>query len=313
MAHRQWLRSLKLTIKGKSSSVAITDLAIEFDVTKGIGSKPNPATIKVTNLSKDTRNRLGRELDELELEAGYEGGAIDIIYKGYVRDVVSTHGQRWSTGKNEKKEGGGKSAGTKPEADIVTTITCGDGDKAYKEGICSKTFPASTKPKEIVDYLSGEMPGTTKGKIKGLDDLPAYKRPVTVFGSTADELDKLGREHKFYWSIQDGQFEAVKNDQSHNETIKLNKDSGMIGFPSVTDKGIELVALLNPKIKPGRIIDVESGFIDQGNQQQRGSTDDGGGLFRVSECQFTGGNRKNDYYVKIKALRVQGKKVVDEK
>lgn len=88
----------------------------------------------------------------------------------------------------------------------------------------------------------------------------------------------------------------------------LSKDSGLIGTPDITDKGIKAKALINPSIAPGRRVDIQSDFLNEGRQY--GKTDNGGGLFRVADCQYTGSNMDNDYYVEFDGNRIQGKKVV---
>ncbi len=288
MSVRQWKRIIEVTVTGKAGSLKVGNLKIDFSVSKGIGSKQNTATIAIWNLTKSHRRQLGEEFDKIELKAGYEGGPLSVIFKGDIRDV--TH--------------------TKETADVKSEMECGDGDEAIGKGAVSKTFPAGTKPKAVVEYLQSEMPGTTKGEMKGIDDLPAYKRPVSLYGWAAREMDKLGREHGFYWSIQNGEVQAVKNDKVLSGTTVVSKETGMIGIPTVTDKGVKIKALLNPEIAPGRTIDVRSGFLDEESGKEKRKSDDGGGLFRVSEVTFSGTNRGEEFYVEAEANRIEGEKVV---
>jgi hypothetical protein len=285
---RQWKRVVRVKISGKGGSLTVDKLRIKFSVSKSIGSKQNTATISIWNLTKSHRKQLGEEFDKIELEAGYEGGEVSTIFKGDIRDV--TH--------------------TKETADVESAIECGDGDEGVNKGAVSKTFPKGTKPKDIVDYLVGEMPGASKGEMKGLDNLPAYKRPVSVYGWAARELDKLGREHGFYWSSQNGQIEAVKNDQHLSQTTVISRETGMIGIPEITDKGVKVKALLNPKVVPGHLIDVRSDFLDETSGKDKRASDEGGGTFRVSECTFSGDNRDVEFYVEAEGNRVEGGKVV---
>jgi hypothetical protein len=285
---RQWGRVAEVTVSGKAGTLTVRELKIDFSVSKGIGSKQNTATIAVWNLTKSHRKQLGEEFDTIELKVGYKSGALSTIFKGSIRDV--TH--------------------TKDTADVKSEMECGDGDEAFSKGAVSKTFPAGTKPKQIVDYLAGEMPGATKGETKGIDDLPAYKRPVSLFGWSWSEMDKIGREHGFYWSIQNGQIEAVKNDQTLQGTTIVSSETGMIGIPEITDKGVKIKALLNPNIAPGRQIDVRSDFLDEESGRDKRKTDEGGGIFRVSDVTFSGTNEGQDWYVEAEGSRVEGGKVV---
>ena len=288
MSVRQWIRVVEVTVTGKAGTLTVRDLKIDFSVSKGIGSKQNTATIAIWNLTASHRKQLGEEFDTIELKVGYRDDALATIFKGNIRDV--TH--------------------TKETADVKSEMECGDGDEAYSKGAVSKTFAAGTKPREIVEYLAGEMPGATKGEMKGLDDLPAYKRPVTLFGWSWSEMDKIGREQGLYWSIQNGQVEAMKSDQHLQGTTVLSSETGMLGIPEITDKGVKVKALLNPNVAPGRLIDVRSDFLDQESGRDKRKTDQGGGLFRVSDVTFSGTTRGDEFYVEAEGSRVEGGKVV---
>jgi hypothetical protein len=285
---RQWGRVVEVTISGKAGSLTVRDLKIDFDISKGIGSSQNEAKVSIWNLTKSHRKQLGDELDKIELKVGYKDGPLSTIFKGSIRD----------------------STDTKESPDIQSEIECGDGDEAIGKGSASKTFAKGTKPREIVDYLIGQLPGVSKGEMKGLDDLPAYKRPVTVFGYAAAELDKIGRQHRLYWSIQDGTAQVLKNDAVLPGVTLISSETGMIGVPQTNDKGITVKTLLNPEIAPGRQIDVRSDFLDEESGRDKRKTDEGGGIFRVSQVKFVGSNEGDDWYVEIEANRVEGGKVV---
>jgi len=291
---RKWRRIVRLTVSGKGGS-AIYEGAqspqdgfkIGFSVTKTIGSKQNTASITIWNLTRSRRNQIGEEFDQLKLEVGYEGSETSVLYEGDIRDV--TH--------------------EKSSPDVQTTIECGSGDKAIAKGKVSKTFPSGTKPKEIVKHLVKGMPGVELGDTKGLDELPATKRPVTVFGRSSDEMDTLGRQHGFYWSVQNKKVQAVKSDKHLGPSAVVSKETGMIGIPQETDKGVKFKMLLDPKIEPGRAVQVKSDFLDEGSGRDKRDTDAGGGMFRVSQAAFSGDTRADEFYVECEASRIQGDKV----
>jgi hypothetical protein len=293
---RLWKRIIRVTVSGKSGSATFDagqtpnpGLQISFNCSKSLGSKQNSGTVVITNLSKDRRNKLGEEYDELTLEFGYQGGPMTVLIKGNIRDV--TH--------------------AKTSPDITSTIEVGDGDKAVEKGAASKTFKAGTKPKEIVEYLRDQMPGLKKGKIKGLDDLPATKRPTTVYGYAYRELDTLGRQHSFYWSIQDGKFQAVKNDEHLGGDILISAETGMLGVPTPTDKGCKVTCLIIPGLAPGKTMKVMSEFIDtgKGKDNEKRSTDAGGGVFRIAAISYSGSSREDDCTAEVEGNRVAGDKV----
>lgn len=291
---RQFGRICRVTVEGKGGkAVFVGDqapdpgLQISFSTTKTLGSKQNSGTVTITNLSKARRNQLGDEFDKLTLEVGYKDAGYSVILKGDIRDV--TH--------------------AKTSPDVETTIEVGDGDKAVQTGSVSKTFPSGTKPKEIVEYLAKKLPGVEVGQIKGLDDLPKTKRPTTVYGRTYRELDEQGRQHGFYWSMQNGKFQALKNDESLGGSILISAETGMIGVAEPTDKGVKVKCLLNPAIEPGKTIKVKSGFLDESSGRDKRDSDDGGGEFRVASVSLQGSTRAEDWYCDVEANRIQQGKV----
>lgn len=291
---RLWQRIVKVTVSGSGGSAMFdgtqapqAGLKIGFSVSKSLGSTQNTGTVTITNLSKSRRNKLGEEYDKLELQVGYKDSGPSLLLKGAIRDASHT----------------------KDSPDIVSTIEVGDGDKGVNKGKASKTFKAGTKPKEIVDYLVKQMPDVEMGKTKGLDDLPAYKRPVTVFGHAFRELNELGRHHLFYWSIQNGKFEAMKNDQHLGDAVLVSQETGLIGVAEPTDKGVKFKMLIDTRVIPGRLVDVRSDFLDTKSGRDKRSSDDGGGKFRVATANFSGDSRDAPFYVEVEAHRVHGDKV----
>lgn len=285
---RLWKRVVEVTISGKGGSFSTRDLKIDFSCSFTIGSKQNTATISVWNLTKAHRKQLGEEFDKIELKVGYEGGKVETLFKGDIRDVTTT----------------------KETADVKSEMECGDGDEAINKTGVSKTFPKGTKPKEVVEHITGQMKGASKGEIKGLDDLPAYKRPVSIYGWAFREMDKLGREHGFYWSIQNGRVQAVKNDKTLGGATVISRETGMIGIPEVTDKGCKVKCLIQPGLEPGKEIDVRSDFLDEESGRDKRKSDDGGGIFRIASVSFSGTNRGEEFYAEVEGNRVEGGRVV---
>lgn len=248
------------------------DLKIGFSVSKGLSSTQNAATIKLWNLAERSRNALGKELDNVELEAGYlppnSGGNVGMIFKGSIRDV------------EHKRDG----------ADILTTLTCGDGDKAVREATIAKTYPAGTKVETVIEDIYAEMEkeGISRGEWKFPDEMPPFKRPYTVCGTCKRELDTLGRGRDFYWSLQNETMEIVPGDGYVGGVVLLSPQTGLIDTPTITDNGVKFKALLNPEIRPNRRVRIEAQTLEMNAEN---------GEYRVSECTFAGDNRQGDFTV----------------
>lgn len=288
---RQFLRKVKLTAKGDGGSLSINgddsslnDLKIEFSITKGISSTNNGATITIYNLKESSRNALGKELDDITLEAGYsppEGGSnVGVIFKGQIRDVEHT----------------------RRDVDIVTTLRCGEGDKATRNAVISKTYPAGTKVDAVLEdiYKEFEKEGVTRGEWKLPEKTPTFKRPYSVCGSCKREADTLSRGKDFYWSIQNGTMEVIAADGYIGGVAVLSAQTGLIDVPTITDNGVKIRALLNPEIRPNRRVRIESEVLEMNAQD---------GEYRVSEVTYSGDNREGDFSVAITGESIKGGKV----
>lgn len=287
-----YLRKVIVTLSGAGGGLSINanlmslhDLTVGFTVEKSVSGTPNTATISILNLAAGSRGKLKNEFDRVRLECGYMGqlgsrGNIGVIFDGFIRDV-----------KHAREEASG---------DISSTIECGDGDKGFRQGVIAKTWPAGTKPRDIVSDLHAAMPDVDIGTIDGLDDAQPYRRPVTMVGPVRRCMDQIARTHRLLWSVQDGALEVIPADGYIDDVVLLSKETGLVGVPTVTDNGVQVRALLNPQIRVNRVIEVRSETLDM---------NDAGGRFRVSGLTFTGDNRDGEFIADITAERISDGRV----
>ena len=284
----QYNRKVRLTAKGSGSTIKINhngpnepQLQIAFNVEKGISSTANTAEIEIWNLSESSRNALGKELDEVTLEAGYWpiGGSDNtgVIFKGNIRDV------------EHRRDG----------ADIITKFSNGDGDKGTRNATVSKSYPKDTKVETVVEDAQKELEknGVARGEWKFPKDMKAFVRPYAMVGSVRREMDILSRGKGFYWSIQNGVTEIIPGDGFIGGIILLSSETGLVDVPTITDNGVKVSALLNPAIRPNRRVHIESQTLEMNAKN---------GEYRVSECVYSGDNRSGQMLVSIVGEAVKG-------
>jgi len=283
---RQFLRKVRVTL-GKSGGIVVGErppddgkepLTIRFSVEANISGTPNKGWVEIVNLNKDHRNSVGNEWDWLRVEAGYTGtlhgeGTVATIGEGFIRDVQHI----------------------RDRTDIVTHIEFGDGDKAWREGTISETVDGS--PRDAVEKIAEAMPEVEQGTLLGVPTEP-YRRPVVLYGAVAREMNKLSRSHDFRWSIQNGVLETIPKDGYIDEEAVIAPSTGMIGVPTLTDEGIKVAALLNPKVRPNRVIRVISETLEM-------NTGESEGRFRVDRATYSGSNHpEGDFRVDIEGTRI---------
>lgn len=261
---RQYLRRVIVTLQGQSTTLKVTDLKIGFEIEKHVDSSANSAMIWIYNLSKANRNKINKEFERIRVEAGYEGhlgqkGNVGIIFDGQISDVL------------HKRD----------ETDIVSIIEAGDGDKGLRLGTISRAFKKRTKPKEMIEAIQKEMPDVAMGELRDVDKLPETDSEVVMCGTCKRELDKLGRTYGFLWSVQDGALEVCPKNKSFDDVIVISAATGMIGQPSVSDRGLEVKTLLNPHLRIHRQVEVRSEFLEMNEMPRR---------YRISGLVFVGDN-----------------------
>lgn len=291
---QQYLRKVRATFNGglvvNPGGINLHDMKIEFSISKGLSSSANSAEISIYNLTESHRNGMGKEFDAITLEAGYippgDDGNVGIIFKGAVRDV------------EHRREG----------PDIITTISCGDGDKALRRATISKSYKKGTPVKEVVEdiYKELEKEGVKRGEWKFPEDVEkkTFKRPYAACGSCAREMDTIGRGNGFYWSLQNETMEIIPGDGFIGDVVLLTPQTGMIGTPAITDNGVRVSALLNPAIRPNRRIKIISETLNMNAAD---------GIYRVSEVTYSGNNMDGEFRVDITCESIHSGKVDEGK
>lgn len=261
---RLYLRKLILTIIPSAGPNRIIDeLRMTINAEKTNSSLFNTATIQIYNLSPETKGILEGSKTKVMLEAGYED-TVERLFIGDVDKVV------------HKTE----------ELDVVSTLEVQDGGNKFRNARLDKGYPPNSTLKSVIDDMAKEM-GTDKGLILGVGD-QKFGHGVSFSGLVRDHLDQLTKTNDLEWSIQDEVLQILpKLSASTEGVIILSSDTGLIKSPSKTDKGVEFTSLLQPRLKPGRRV-----FVQSENMT---------GLFKVRKVTHKGDNHQGDFITECEA------------
>ncbi|MDC9606872.1 phage protein [Xenorhabdus griffiniae] len=232
---RQFGRQVKLNIGNTKESIEITNLRVAFEISKTIGSEPNPATIQVWNLNPSHRNLITSKIyNRVSLAVGYE--ELRVIYMGDIIEAIT------------QRDG----------LDFIIQLTCGDGYEAYTGALVNKTLAAGATDTSILAEATRSM---RVGN--GVVDLPkdrALPRGKVLTGNARDIMHKIARNNGADWSVQDGNMTVLPKSKvlADNEGFVLSQEAGMIGSPEKTDDGLSVSCLLNPVMRIGGLVRVQS-------------------------------------------------------
>ena len=256
-------------------------LALDFETKSTRSKEPNQGVFNYYNLSESTRQEIETDAKAVRCYAGYDGDA-KLIYQG---DIVFV---------NSLKSG----------ADWVTTIHCGDGFASFTESVTSKTYASGTEKQVILDQIASDMGLVVKAAQDAITG--ELGGSLTIDGKSKDQLDVLMRDSGAEWAIQDGELNITKIGRPIDDiAVVLRSDTGLLGHPTITDKGVNVKAQLNPDIRPGKLIKLEPLAVQvaPGAQfvPQRGANY--AGVYLCQTVSFIGNNYGGPFDVTIEAVR----------
>ena len=285
---RQFKRAYSLTILPVDSDAkVITDLRVNFEITKSIMAFPNLCRLEIINPNSDTISLLQKKYTKIVLNAGYEGD-IRLLFKGEVRNIFNF----------------------KAGIDRTVTIYAGDGEKDWQNSTFNKTFSDNVSIQSAISEVLKSFKGLTVGSVSGFPDVADKLRGQTLSGSSKTIMDGFAEEYGFDWSIQDGEIVITPEELplEGEEAVLVNPLTGMIGSPTITIIGADVTTLLNPRMLPNKVFKIESTGADVqlGNlffkDVKRTSA---GGTYKIQEVIFKGDSVEGDWTSTVKGIIIK--------
>lgn len=304
MNKEQWIREYELTLgKGGGEGFKTSDLRIAFSIQKGDTESPNPAVIKIWNLSDNTLQQVKREFDRVILKAGYKDNP-GLIFDG---NIIGIRIIRENV------------------VDKILEVTCGDGDKAYTTAHINKTLKAGAKPSDVLNEVQGSFAeyDVEEGYIAEFEDEQSLPRGKVMFGMARSYAREVAYTTDTSWSIQDGRLTVVEHDgYLPGEAVVLNSSTGLVGAPEQTNDGINVRCLLNPRIKINSRIKIDNSSIVEAQASAKKSDKDkkpaelnSDGFYRVIQITYSGDTHGQDWYCDMVCVSIDasGSKTVDRR
>jgi len=258
---KRFIRDYKLVVRASGGDVTIVPpMRISFSVIKSIAGALNRLTVKIYNLKESNRLALVKDAEDVKyipisLYIGYKG-KYELAYKGSVH----------------------KGNNARSGVDVTTTLECLDGGFAYLNYFTSTTLREGVSP---VGKLLLDMYTITKGKITTQQSLT---RPRVLVGNTVKLLNDVVAEYED-WYIEDEQLYIIKKDEVTSHYIPVIKAStGLINTPSREAKRISFKILIDPTVKVGRLVKLESSVQPHLN-----------GIYKIETITYSGDNYGSDW------------------
>ena len=268
---RQFGRVLELKIGNRKESIVINNLRVTFSIKKTLTSEPNTAEISVYNLNNSNRNLItSKQYHFLELSVCYKEDVLRLIFCG---DILTVENKL--TGQ-----------------DIITTMRCGDGHRAYTEKTIIKTMQKGQKDSDFLNEAVSSF-GVQKGAINLPNDR-TLPRGKVLMCDTRETMHKIAINNNADWSIQDDQLVVIPKNKAlaNNDGWVISRNTGMIGSPKKTNDGLEITTLCNPHYRIGSLVRVESKLSEYNGDYKIKSIEHNGDLYGTnwhSKLVCTGG------------------------
>lgn len=312
---QQYLRKLSLIVADKSGKgLELGDLRVVFEVRRGDTQTPNTCDVRVYNTSMATSNALrhrgASEFTQLSLKVSYQDQPLAQIFWGSIKQVRQ---------------------GREDQKNSYIAITAADGDEAYNFAPISRTLAAGSTAQNAVATMLATMAasaaGSPTGGTGGQQITQGYSptlnpnkfiRGRTYYGTCKDELRALAANQDCTWSIQDGKLTFIpKTGYIPGAPVLVTPSTGLIGVPEQTQNGLMVRVLLNPAIKIGQTIKLDSRDINQLRfgldtqsvasnltLQQGAAKINGDGLYYVMRAEHFGDTRGTSWYSDLTCLAV---------
>jgi hypothetical protein len=251
-------------------------LAIVATGTKYANANQNEAEIKITNLNEATRDYILTETSPFNkskarkrviLEVGRRSYGYSTCYMG---DIVS-------------------SVGSQPP-DITLTLKCATGNFS-KSDVIQRSAPGVASLKGIAAQAAQDL-----GLSLNFEAADKQIGNYSFTGSALRQVDKLGTAGGINAYVDDGTLVVKPKGQPlTGSTRVINVDTGMIGIPEFTERGIKVKMLYDNTTKLGTGLDVRSRMNPAAN-----------GLYDVYKLGFEIASRDTPFYLIAEAARVDG-------
>jgi hypothetical protein len=236
--------------------VTYPELHIEAEINFNDSSESNIGMIKLHNLSDKSIKKLKKD-KMIQLNAGYEGDVGSLLPGIIIKTTTNYEG-----------------------TDKVTEVIVGDGTERWLNATINKTWKTGITSDRIVKTCADMLPFNFKGYET---DTINYPKGKTHSGTIKSLLEEIAADLGAKLHVSRGFIYFRKPKQASIEIVNLNKDTGLIGTPTISESDgntfYEVDSLLNYRIWTDSIINIDSKTINGLYKVKGGSHSIAGGDF----------------------------------
>ena len=314
-SNTQWIRKWTVILAAGEDGVDLSQMHIKFEISQsemgGGGVTPNHCFTRIYNLSDQTMKRIyalsaksigltaapGPEFARIIIQAGYENGNFGVVFDGTIKQL--RNGKETST-------------------DTFLDILASQYDVPYNFSVISRTLAPGVTPQQQAQALADSYSKYMSNPI-ALNDLSpmtggVLPRGKVLYGMSREEFWNVGQTTGTKLVLVDGKLNALPfTGYLPGEAVVLNSQTGMVGMPTITQNGMEVQCLLNPKIRIGSRVQINNKDINEAQQLNVAATaepfhmfasESADGIYRVLVHEMSGDTRGNEWHSKLTCLNI---------
>lgn len=250
-----WKRACQLIVgieKGKTDALDFSEFRIVFSVGQALVGQPGTAEVYIYNLSTETMNKFKGEDGEFRtgqdfaLYAGYEGN-IGLIFQGQVFQFRR---------------------GRESPTDTYLCIIAQNADTQHNFAVVKGTLAAGRNLEQEKQVIaeSFKANGAKTGYLAPAANQNEAPRGKTYFGLASDYLNEYAENNNQDCGYDGNEITIVERNRAADaKAYVLKPSTGLIGMPQLTMSGLRAECLMNPKIKIGSQVQIDSILVQTEN------------------------------------------------
>lgn len=244
-----WKKAIKVSISlaegtfdGENNEVTLPKVPVHVTMDRTGGDELPKCTIEVKNLSMSLMEQLTvlsfRKLQTynnvIKVMAGEEDRELDLVFQGEISSAIPVF----------------SSDGT-----VTFRIEAASGYYPLQ----LSTPPVSVNGETTIEYLMGQF-AKEAGYILENNGVTGSVSNSVFVGTPVMKARLLARQTGIDLLIENGKFVILPSYKDNRENIVplISKNTGLIGYPSFTNDGIECECLFNPNVEIGGLVKLES-------------------------------------------------------
>ena len=281
----RFLRQVEVIVGDDRNAILVRDLFVKFRIRRESTVTPAEGEVAIYNLIESNERQIHDRARRVQLRVGYGSRSrpvdLSLIFDGDIRRVTRE----------------------RDKLDRITRIHVGGFLARRVPAIFNHTYSRSVPVREIVadaletyNVRSEDDPPLPELTFGPLDAIPesATQTDYRAAGNTTDVLRELLAPLGVRMYENNGQIRFTRSGArtAGARTWEISEQTGMIETPTLTDDGLRVRTLLDPRVQLDDLVDV------------RALATEGAGPHKVVVLTHEGDNRRESFYTEIEGRPV---------